>query len=91
MKPGGKIVVKADANEKTLLQKHFESMLLTMLPRRVNWKEAKHPLLLKTQFLCLQYMLLGCANEETIVEHSKSMVFLCFSNASSFAEPRNTY
>ena len=38
---GTKLVLKVGANEETLLQKDFESMLLTMLYEKANGKETK--------------------------------------------------
>ena len=73
--------LKAGANQETLLQKHFESMLVTMLHGWANGKEAK----IRTQILRLQNMLLGYANKETIGKHQKSVFLQCFPNDSSFA------
>ena len=77
--------LKADANQETLLKKHFEAMLLTMLHGWANKKEAE----IRTQILRLQNILLGYANEETIGKHSKSVFLRCFLNDSSFAPTSN--
>ena len=63
--------VKVGANEETLLQKHFDSMLLAMLHGCGNGKEAKQFQAFETKIPRLQDMLFGYANEETLRKHSK--------------------
>ena len=69
--------VKAGTNEKTLLWKHSESMLLT-----VAWvskrQGGKTFFASETQILRLQNLLHGYASEETIWKHSKSVFPRCF-------------
>ena len=60
---------------------------------KVEWvskeKETKTLFASKAQNLCLQNMLLGYANKETIATNSKSVFLWCFPNVFSYAASHN--
>ena len=86
--------IKAGANQETLPQKHFESMLLTVLHGWAYGKEVKHCFASETQIPRLQDMLLRYSNEKTFRKHLKSVFLQCFFSVSQVIprlRPHATY